>query len=61
MCEISLSRIRIQKRKPYRVRRDADDTIVLEDWMCAGAQTAHWRLRRKFHENCVPVWNLGTA
>ena len=37
MREISPSRIRIQKRKPYGVRREEDEAVALEDWMCAGA------------------------
>jgi hypothetical protein len=35
MCTIGPSRIRKQKRKPYGIRHEDDETAVLEDWMCA--------------------------
>ena len=37
MCKISHAAIRILKRKPHRIRHEADDAVTLEDWMCAGA------------------------
>jgi len=37
MCKSKLCGIRIRRRKPHRVRRDTDEAMMLEDWMCAGA------------------------
>ncbi len=37
MCRLKICRTVVAKRRPWRVRHDAWDDIVLEDWMCAGA------------------------
>jgi hypothetical protein len=37
MRKISHAAIRVLKRKPRRIRCETDDTVTLEDWMCAGA------------------------
>jgi hypothetical protein len=38
MCRLKMCRTVVARRRPWRVRHDASDEIVLEDWMCAGAQ-----------------------
>jgi hypothetical protein len=37
MCKSKLCGIRILRRKPQRIRRDSDEAMMLEDWMCVGA------------------------
>lgn len=37
MCRINPCKTKTPKRKPYRIRRETESDVVLEDWMCAGA------------------------
>jgi hypothetical protein len=37
MCKQDTRRATAPKRRPWRIRRDSWEEVVLEDWMCAGA------------------------